>query len=157
MRGGAPQPLGIADTAGIGTLAQDGLTISYTNPAKARTGILTSNRGSVSAYIIHPRDEGSFVSMTDGKALGIELDSSETISDLEAKIAAQEAEASGAVNPDLVEVAEGTSAWALIKFVEGKRVKRDSWLDGKHYDPKPIRGGIRFSFEDIAADDWRTV
>lgn len=65
--GVAPQPLGVSNTAGIGTFAQDGLIAGYGNLSKARTGILTANRGPVSAYIMHPRDEGSFVDLADGQ------------------------------------------------------------------------------------------
>lgn len=63
--GTAPQPLGIANTSGIGTFAQDDLISSYGNLSKARTAILTANRGPVSAYVMHPRDEGSFVDLSD--------------------------------------------------------------------------------------------
>ncbi len=63
--GVAPQPLGIANTSSIGTFAQDAVIANYANLSKARTGILTANRGPVSAYIMHPRDEGSFVDQMD--------------------------------------------------------------------------------------------
>lgn len=63
--GSAPEPRGVTNTSGIGTFAQDGLIASYANLSKARTGILTANRGPVSAYIMHPRDEGSFVDLVD--------------------------------------------------------------------------------------------
>jgi len=63
--GTAPEPRGIANTVGIGTFAQDAAIASYANLSKARTGILTANRGPVSAYIMHPRDEGTFVDLTD--------------------------------------------------------------------------------------------
>ena len=63
--GTAPQPRGIANTVGIGTLAQDALIANYANLSRARTGILTANRGPVSAYIMHPRDEGSFTNLAD--------------------------------------------------------------------------------------------
>lgn len=41
--GTAPEPRGIANTVGIGTFAQDGLSTNYANLSQARTGILTSN------------------------------------------------------------------------------------------------------------------
>jgi len=63
--GTAPQPRGIANTTGIGTFAQSALVTSYANLSRARTGILTANRGPVSAYIMHPRDEGSFTDLMD--------------------------------------------------------------------------------------------
>ncbi|WP_386167218.1 phage major capsid protein [Sulfitobacter pontiacus] len=63
--GTAPEPRGVANTVGIGTFAQDAAIASYANLSKARTGILTANRGPVSAFIMHPRDEGTFVDLTD--------------------------------------------------------------------------------------------
>lgn len=64
--GTAPQPRGIASTSGIGTVAQDAVITNYANLSKARTAILTANTGPVSAYIMHPRDEGSFTDLVDG-------------------------------------------------------------------------------------------
>jgi len=63
--GSAPQPRGIANTSNVGTFAQDNLIANYANLSKARTGILTGNRGPISAYIMHPRDEGSFMDLVD--------------------------------------------------------------------------------------------
>jgi HK97 family phage major capsid protein len=63
--GTAPEPRGVANTSGIGTFAQDALIANYANLSKARTGIMTANRGPVSAYVMHPRDEGSFTDLVD--------------------------------------------------------------------------------------------
>jgi HK97 family phage major capsid protein len=63
--GTSPQPRGIASTVGVGTLAQDALIASYLNLSKARTSILSANAGQVSAYIMHPRDEGAFTELVD--------------------------------------------------------------------------------------------
>ncbi|MCK0151086.1 phage major capsid protein [Marivita sp. S6314] len=63
--GTAPEPRGIANTSGIGTVAQDAIIANYANLSKARTAILTANSGPVSAYIMHPRDEGSFTDLVD--------------------------------------------------------------------------------------------
>lgn len=60
-----PEPLGILGTSGIGTDAVDAALVNYAKLAKARTGILTANAGPVSAYIMHPRDEGTLTSLTD--------------------------------------------------------------------------------------------
>lgn len=65
--GTAPEPRGIANTSGIGSFAQNGLITNYANLSKARTGILTANRGPVSAFVAHPRDEGSFVDLVDSQ------------------------------------------------------------------------------------------
>ena len=63
--GTAPEPRGVANTVGIGTFAQDAVIANYANLSKARTGILTANRGPVSAFVMHPRDEGSFTDLVD--------------------------------------------------------------------------------------------
>ncbi|WP_108484342.1 phage major capsid protein [Oceaniglobus ichthyenteri] len=65
--GTPPEPRGLANTSGIGTFAQDAGIASYANLSKARTGILSANAGPVSAYIMHPRDEGAFTDLTDGQ------------------------------------------------------------------------------------------
>ena len=63
---GTPSELeGITNVTRIGTTAQDAAIASYANLSKARTGILTANAGPVSAYIMHPRDEGAFMDLTD--------------------------------------------------------------------------------------------
>jgi len=65
--GSAPEPRGIANTVGIGTHAQDAEISDYTNLSKARTGILTANRGPVSAFVMAPRDEGAFTDLVDSQ------------------------------------------------------------------------------------------
>lgn len=70
--GTAPEPRGIANVSGIGTFAQDAAIGGYANLSKARTGILTANAGPVSAYIMHPRDEGTFIDRTDGEGQPLE-------------------------------------------------------------------------------------
>jgi HK97 family phage major capsid protein len=62
--GTAPEPRGIANTSGIGTLAQNAVIAGYANLSKARTGILSANHNPT-AYIMHPRDEGSFTDLVD--------------------------------------------------------------------------------------------
>ncbi|ANH49097.1 hypothetical protein [Tritonibacter mobilis] len=119
--------------------------------------------------------------------LGIELDSTETIADLEAKIAAHEATADGEgesdVQPeaadagatsepdeqaedegdaeggtaDTATVPVGSSAWALAALASGERVMREIWTDNHHLDPAHIRAGIRLTFEDVFANDWKVV
>ncbi|WP_269142628.1 phage major capsid protein [Sulfitobacter mediterraneus] len=71
--GTAPQPRGIANTSGIGTFAQDAMIASYANLSKARTAIMTANNGPVSAFVMAPRDEGSFTDLVDsnGNPLGM--------------------------------------------------------------------------------------
>lgn len=114
------------------------------------------------------------------KELGVDLDSTETIADLEAKIAAHETAEEGDEKPeeqaednvtasaaeaetpaeasvDQVTVAFGSSAWALAMLASGKRVMREAWLDNHHLDPSHIRAGIRLSFEDVVASDWKAV
>ena len=62
--GSAPEPRGVANTANIGTYAVDAEIDNYKNLSRARTGILTANRGPV-ADVMHPRDEGSFLDQAD--------------------------------------------------------------------------------------------
>lgn len=71
--GTAPEPRGIANTVGIGTFAQNAEIATYGNLSKARTAILTANDGPVTAFIMHPRDEGSFTDLIDsnGNPLGL--------------------------------------------------------------------------------------
>ena len=63
--GVAPEPRGIANTSGIGTFAQDATIASYANLSRARTGILSANH-MPTAYVMSPRDEGTFTDLTDG-------------------------------------------------------------------------------------------
>lgn len=62
--GTAPEPRGIANTAGIGTFAQNAVTASWANLSRARTGILSANH-TPTAFIMHPRDEGDFTNLSD--------------------------------------------------------------------------------------------
>jgi Predicted phage phi-C31 gp36 major capsid-like protein len=64
--GTAPEPRGVANVSGIGTYALDGALANYNPLVRARTGILTANSGPVSAFIMHPRDEGDFLDLVDG-------------------------------------------------------------------------------------------
>ncbi|WP_297776330.1 phage major capsid protein [uncultured Roseovarius sp.] len=63
--GTAPEPRGVANTVGIGTHAQNAVTASWANLSRARTGILSANH-MPSAYIMSPRDEGTFADLVDG-------------------------------------------------------------------------------------------
>lgn len=101
--------------------------------------------------------------------LGIELDSSETIADLEAKIAAHSAkdeapeateeveEATEHTGTVSITVTVGSAAWAFAQLTEGKRIMREAAADNHHIDPNHIRGGVRMSYDDFNADDWKTV
>lgn len=71
--GTAPEPRGVANTVGIGTYAQNAPSTSYGNLSRARTGILTANCGPVSAFIMHPRDEGEFTEMSDGQGQPLQM------------------------------------------------------------------------------------
>ncbi|MBY6163253.1 phage major capsid protein [Mameliella alba] len=63
--GTAPEPRGVANVSGIGTNALAGALTSYAPFVTARTGILSANAGPVSAFILHPRDEGTLTGLTD--------------------------------------------------------------------------------------------
>jgi HK97 family phage major capsid protein len=62
--GTAPEPRGIAATAGIGSFAQNATIASFANLSRARTAILTANQ-SPTAFVMHPRDEGTFTDLVD--------------------------------------------------------------------------------------------
>lgn len=63
--GTAPEPRGIANTAGIGSTSHDAALTTYAPFVAARTGILTANAGPVSAFVAHPRDEGALTGLVD--------------------------------------------------------------------------------------------
>lgn len=65
--GAAPQPRGIANTVGIGTLALGAALTTYAPLVSARTAVLTANAGMPTAYIMHPRDEGKYAGLVDGQ------------------------------------------------------------------------------------------
>lgn len=60
-----PEPLGIANTAGIDEIAHNGPLINFTQLVNARTNLLSANH-TPNAIIAHPRDEGTYVGLTDG-------------------------------------------------------------------------------------------
>ncbi|MFC3613564.1 phage major capsid protein [Lutimaribacter marinistellae] len=62
--GSAPEPRGVANTSGIGTTAVGSALTSYGNLVTARTGILSANCGPLTAFVMHPRDEGTFTGLT---------------------------------------------------------------------------------------------
>lgn len=70
--GTAPQPRGIANTVGIGTHAVNAQISGFGDLSRARTAILTANQ-IPSAFIMHPRDEGSYTDLTatDGQPLAM--------------------------------------------------------------------------------------
>lgn len=69
--GTAPQPRGIANFAGVQEVAHDAALASYGPLIAARTLVKTANHEAVSAYIMHPRDEGTLAGLTatDGQPL----------------------------------------------------------------------------------------
>jgi HK97 family phage major capsid protein len=69
--GSDPEPLGVANTAGIGTTAHDAALTAFAPLVTARTGILAANAGPVTAFIAHPRDEGELTGFvaSDGQPL----------------------------------------------------------------------------------------
>lgn len=88
--------------------------------------------------------------------MGIELDSRETIADLEAKIAA--AEPNQTIEPEDEAPASGmTSGEAISALAAGQRVMRETWTDNHHLDPAHIRAGVRLTYDDIMAADWKAV
>ncbi|SDK98167.1 phage major capsid protein [Aliiruegeria lutimaris] len=61
--GTAPEPEGVANATGIGTAALSGALTSYAPFITARTAIKTAN-ANPTAYILHPRDEGTLAGLT---------------------------------------------------------------------------------------------
>jgi HK97 family phage major capsid protein len=62
--GVAPQPLGVNGVAGIGSTALSASLASYAPLITARTALLTAN-SDLTAYIMHPRDEGKLAGLVD--------------------------------------------------------------------------------------------
>ncbi|MBA4783194.1 MAG: phage major capsid protein [Rhizobiales bacterium] len=71
--GTAPQPRGIVNFSAVQSIAHGAELTAYTPLIKARTLIKTVNHPGVSAYIMHPRDEGALASLTatDGQPLAL--------------------------------------------------------------------------------------
>ncbi|MFP1631215.1 phage major capsid protein [Zhengella sp. ZM62] len=69
--GSAPEPKGIVNITGVEEVAHDDTLDSYTPLISARTKVKTNNHPDVTAYIMHPRDEGVLASLaaTDGQPL----------------------------------------------------------------------------------------
>ncbi|WP_282062144.1 phage major capsid protein [Roseobacter litoralis] len=66
--GSAPEPLGIVNTSGISTAAFDAELTNYGPFVTGRTAVLSANAGPTTAIIMHPRDEGRLIGMSDGNA-----------------------------------------------------------------------------------------
>ncbi len=63
--GTGSEPTGIVNTSGVSEVAHDATLTTYAPLITARTNVLTSNAERLSAYIIHPRDEGELAGLTD--------------------------------------------------------------------------------------------
>lgn len=71
--GTAPQPRGVVNFAGVQSVEHDAALASYASLIAARTKVKTANFDGVSAYIMHPRDEGTLAGLTasDGQPLNM--------------------------------------------------------------------------------------
>lgn len=58
-----PEPTGVANFAGIQTVAHSAALTSYAPLIKARTKLLTANMPAVTAYVMHPEDEGTLAGL----------------------------------------------------------------------------------------------
>jgi HK97 family phage major capsid protein len=58
------EPTGIVNTAGIGATALAGAP-TYASLLAAQTGVASANAGPVSAFIMHPRDQGTLAGLVD--------------------------------------------------------------------------------------------
>jgi HK97 family phage major capsid protein len=66
--GTAPEPQGLVNISGIGTYAMNDNIVGtgYRAFTRARTALLSANAPEPSAFILHPRDEGTYSDMQDG-------------------------------------------------------------------------------------------
>ncbi|GAB5460888.1 phage major capsid protein [Hoeflea alexandrii] len=62
--GSAPQPKGVVNFSGVQEVAHDAALASYAPLISARTLVKTANHAGVTAYIMHPRDEGVLAGLT---------------------------------------------------------------------------------------------
>ena len=69
--GSGAEPQGLANMVGIGEVALDAALATYAPLIAARTQVLTANAGDPTAYIMHPREDGTLVGLTatDGQPL----------------------------------------------------------------------------------------
>lgn len=63
--GVAPEPRGVVNIAGINSVALGGALTNYSKLVQARTEVLTSNAPGLTAYVMHPRDEGKLAGLVD--------------------------------------------------------------------------------------------
>jgi HK97 family phage major capsid protein len=63
--GSAPEPRGVANQSGIGTIALNAALTNYSSLIGAKTAIETANAGPVSAFIMHPRESGDLATLAD--------------------------------------------------------------------------------------------
>lgn len=59
------EPTGLVNTSGVGEVAHNAALTNYGPLITARTQVLTANAMGVSAYVMHPRDEGTFAGLAD--------------------------------------------------------------------------------------------
>lgn len=63
--GSGSEPQGLANMAGINETALDGELASYAPLIAARTAVLTANAGEPTAFIMHPREDGTLTGLVD--------------------------------------------------------------------------------------------
>jgi HK97 family phage major capsid protein len=63
--GSAPEPRGVANQSGIGTIALNAALTNYSSLISAKTAIETANAGPVTAFVMHPRESGDLATLAD--------------------------------------------------------------------------------------------
>lgn len=63
--GTAPEPEGLVNITGVGEIAHAAALANYARLVQARTTCLTANTREVTAYILHPRDDGTLAELVD--------------------------------------------------------------------------------------------
>ena len=63
--GSGSEPEGLANVAGINAIAHDAQLLAYTPLIRARTQCLQANSREMTAYIMHPRDDGRLAELVD--------------------------------------------------------------------------------------------
>lgn len=63
--GSGSEPQGLTNMVGIGEVAHDAALASYAPLVSARTQVLTANAGEPTAFIMHPREDGTLVGLVD--------------------------------------------------------------------------------------------
>lgn len=65
--GSGSEPQGLVNMSGVGEIEHDGELANYAPLIAARTMLLTANAGEPTAFIMHPREDGTLTGLVDGQ------------------------------------------------------------------------------------------